>query len=450
MVVSAADFTPQGNISLRDTYGVTGATFVNATLYYGNASQMTGITSSTANSSTYWGTYHVATDLNNLLTLDWANITSKVASDFNYLVLSKWENITGRVTHLGNLTDDLGDRGYTHLGNFTDDLGDRGYTALSNFTDDLTYTNDTWVDTYFVRFSELVAQVGNYSAWDKAYSDLIGRPTSNLNFTNDAGYYNSSDFTIGDYALGSKVDSLGNYSAENSTIARIGDCGAGEFVQNTTTGGVECAAPAGGGTVTSVATDDSYLTGGAITSTGTITFNTTLAGTSLAANSSDYWDGLGSPSDINAGDITDDGTFSNDTWVDAYFVRFTELVDQIGNWSADKSSYSTTTEAGALYRAQSWDNFTGIPTATPANGDTTNLSTADHIYDFVIGLSYLADLSDDTSPELGGYLDTAGNNIGATDDEIENIYVGDTTRIYFGDGQDASVYFNGTNLIIAG
>lgn len=63
------------------------------------------------------------------------------------------------------------------------------------------------------------------------------------------------------------------------------------------------------GTVTSVATDDTYLTGGAITTTGTITFNTTLAGTSLAVNSSDYWDGLGSPSDIGAGDITDDGTY---------------------------------------------------------------------------------------------------------------------------------------------
>ena len=60
------------------------------------------------------------------------------------------------------------------------------------------------------------------------------------------------------------------------------------------------------------------------------------------------------------------------------------------------------------------------------------------------------DLHDDTSPQLGGYLDADGEDIGSTSDEIENIYVGDTTRIYFGDGQDASIYFNGTNLIIAG
>ncbi len=113
------------------------------------------------------------------------------------------------------------------------------------------------------------------------------------------------------------------------------------------------------GTVTSVATDDTYLTGGAITTTGTITFNTTLAGTSLAVNSSDSWDNLGSPSDINAADINDDGT----------------------------------------YRLNSWNNLTGIPHATPSNADVTHFSLADEIYDWVIGLAYAT-----TS-----YVDSLGN-----------------------------------------
>jgi len=52
----------------------------------------------------------------------------------------------------------------------------------------------------------------------------------------------------------------------------------------------------------------------------------------LNVNSSDYWDDLGSPSDINAADITDDGT----------------------------------------YRLQSWDNITGIPVA---DTDTTGVLT---------------------------------------------------------------------------
>ncbi len=159
--------------------------------------------------------------------------------------------------------------------------------------------------------------------------------------------------------------------------------------------------------------------------------------------------------------------------------------------------------ADTLYRAESWDNFTGIPHATPNNGDVTHFSWADEIYDWVIGLGYsttvgtvtsvsagngldfttvtssgavtmgtpgsltagtsnavtatshthavsgfLESLAGDSTPQLGGYLDTNTNDIGSTSDEIENIYVGVNTRVYFGDGQEASIYYNGTALII--
>jgi len=107
------------------------------------------------------------------------------------------------------------------------------------------------------------------------------------------------------------------------------------------------------------------------------------------------------------------------------------------------------TYADTLYRLDTWDNFTGIPVANPSSADTTHLSTAKQIYDWAVGL-FMQDLVDDTAPQLGADLDTNGHDIGATDDEIENIYIGDNTRIYFGDGQDASMYFNGTNLIISG
>jgi len=42
--------------------------------------------------------------------------------------------------------------------------------------------------------------------------------------------------------------------------------------------------------------------------------------------------------------------------------------------------------ADETFRFQNWDNFTGIPTATPSDGDTTHLSTADQIYDIIISL----------------------------------------------------------------
>ena len=70
-------------------------------------------------------------------------------------------------------------------------------------------------------------------------------------------------------------------------------CGNAEgYVYNITSGAFECRAlGSGAGSVTSVATDNTYLTGGPITGSGTITFNTTLAGESLTVNNSIYFNG---------------------------------------------------------------------------------------------------------------------------------------------------------------
>ena len=232
------------------------------------------------------------------------NVYAGIATIFD----GTWTSLTGKPTVLSNFTDDLGDRGYTSLTNFSNDLGIGNWSA-----DQGNYYTSTQTDT----------EITNANSSMKTYVD---------------GTFVSTE-----------VDPF--WDSNESTVARIGDCPSGQFVQNTTIGGVECATPggAGGGTVTSVATDDTYLTGGPITSTGTITLNTTLAGISLAVNSSDNWDNLGSPSDIGTGDITDDGT----------------------------------------WRLDSWDNFTGTPVATPSDADITHLSTADQIYDYIVSLSYL-------------------------------------------------------------
>ena len=77
---SVLAWTPPANIDLQDYYNFTGAYIINGTLYYGNASQMTGVIatsnySSFSNSSTFWLDYAAASDLNNLITLDWTNLT---------------------------------------------------------------------------------------------------------------------------------------------------------------------------------------------------------------------------------------------------------------------------------------------------------------------------------------------------------------------------------------
>ena len=94
----------------------------------------------------------------------------------------------------------------------------------------------------------------------------------------------------------------------------------------------------------------------------------------------------------NTGNITTNYFFGylNWSWIKNIpsYTLTTDLVSLVGNWSADKGDYSTTAEANVLYRAESWDNITGIPHATPSDGDITHLSTADQIYDFVIAFSY--------------------------------------------------------------
>ncbi|MHA1470018.1 MAG: hypothetical protein ACTSSP_05590, partial [Candidatus Asgardarchaeia archaeon] len=72
--------------------------------------------------------------------------------------------------------------------------------------------------------------------------------------------------------------------------------------------------------------------------------------------------------------------------------------------------------------------FTGCDTGSCAIGLSTDL------------------LSHDTSPQLSGYLDTNGQNIGSTADEIENIYISTNSKIYLGNGQESEIYYNGTAL----
>jgi len=107
--------------------------------------------------------------------------------------------------------------------------------------------------------------------------------------------------------------------------------------------------------------------------------------------------------DLGNRGYTSNSNFTND---EGYITSYTETDP---HWSANQSSYSTKavadtlyadisitgddtfwnkSYADTLYRANSWDNFTGIPTATPSDADTTHFSTADQIYDWVIGLGY--------------------------------------------------------------
>ncbi len=76
------------------------------------------------------------------------------------------------------------------------------------------------------------------------------------------------------------------------------------------------------------------------------------------------------------------------------------------------------------------------------NNNSWNESRADGLY--------LKNIVEDLTPQLGGDLDANGFDIGNTTNEIQNVYISNNSRIFFGDGQEASMYFDGTVLIVEG
>ncbi len=144
-----------------------------------------------------------------------------------------------------------------------------------------------------------------------------------------------------------------------------------------------------------------------------------------------------------------DGTTINwdGSWALSIFAKIVQLLDYV-RWDVIWSQVYNETEVDAINT--SMDNRVINTNATMksyVNTEDTRFNTS--MKNYVDG-EFITELHDDTTPQLGGYLDADGENIGSTSDEIENIYVGDTTRIYFGDGQDSSIYYNGTTLIISG
>ena len=193
---------------------------------------------------------------------------------------------------------------------------DWNLTQLSELNNDLGFITDyTETDPLWTANSTLVFY----------QSDWNLTQISELN--NDAGYV-TTDTTY---------DNESPIGLTGTTFSFI-PCGNSEgYTYNTSSNNWECQPiGSGSGSVTSVATDDTYLTGGPITGSGTITFDTTLAGTSLAVDSADKWDSLDTPTDIGSDDITDDGT-----WI---------VVGEEGNLNVNHSDTSST--------ANTWDGET--------------------------------------------------------------------------------------------
>lgn len=126
--------------------------------------------------------------------------------------------------------------------------------------------------------------------------------------------------------------------------------------------------------------------------------------------------------------LVEDGTrpLTNNWDVGNYNITAQEFIAD--TWS-DVSITESQISDFESYRLDSWDNFTGIPHATPSNGDVTHFSLADEIYDWVISLGYSTTTGTvtsvaTTSPLSGGTITTSGTL------SITNDGIGDTQLEY--------------------
>ena len=143
--------------------------------------------------------------------------------------------------------------------------------------------------------------------------------------------------------------------------------------------------------------------------------------------------------------MTGDNSSWNETYADTLYAAA----------GSGNSSWNET-YANTLYRLNSWDNFTGIPHATPSSGDTTNFSLAGEIYDWVVGViatyTHLSNFTNDLGYINATHLSNLTNDLSIsnyshlsnfTDDLGDRGY---TSNLNF--SNDAN-YYNGSDFNIS-
>jgi len=241
------------------------------------------------------------------------------------------------------ITNDLNWVNYTSLSQFTNDLG---YTNNLNFTNGANYYNSTSLQNLTQLNNNL--NIGNWTL-DKPNYYLTSNPNSYYNSTtllsntqllNGNSYYNSTSLT----SLSQLTDNLGNRGYTNNL--------------NFTNG-------AGYYNSSNFVISDYYLKSNP---------NSYYNSTSLTTNSQ----------------LLNGNTYYNSSnFVISDYATNTK-VDSLGNWSSDKSSYSTTTQANSLYYGISNPNSYYNSTSLTTNSQLLNGNTYYNSSNFVISDYYLA------------------------------------------------------------
>ncbi len=235
---------------------------------------------------------------------------------------------------------------------------DTTYTQGTNMSFSGTQINwdGSWAESVFAKITQLTSYVKWSDLWNQVYNETEIDAFTLSHWTDDLGnrgYTSLSNFT--DNVFG------------NSTIARIGDCPEGQFIQNTTTGGNECTAPAGGGDITAVYTTlDNYLYNGSASGDIYLRFNDTLLNDTIDNRDTDttytvngvLLDLTGTVFSVNEGTLTNGKgcKFVTGTGVvcdQTYLTSYTES-DPI--WSSNYTAYNDSWSLDTNTWDTSWFN----------------------------------------------------------------------------------------------
>jgi len=374
-IAYAMDDFPYNDIDGKGIRYMIGMTYLNATkgICVNETCLGGGTGSGTVTSVSGDGTYVTGTiTTSGTLGFNESNLLALVNTTNFYQIYVDWVRVQNRPTFLSQFTDNLGDRGYNDLVNFTNSPG-----YITNDTANFT------VDTY------------NTTAQMQDASILLNGSWNAIQLNSQYASY---------YYAASNPNGYTDDTAAN-TKHTPGDCPAGEFIQNTTTTGVECVAPAGGGTVTSVTFGTPYLDGTVITGSGTGNINIS-AFSALYVNRSDWTTHDDYPSNCAADNyvygIGD--TLSCRADQDTTFTASGILLDLTGTvFSVNEGtltdenlcSYEST---GTQLECTSTIDSSGDCTGTVCGGGHTHSE-------------YLENVVEDTSPQLGADLDANGHDI---------------------------------------
>ena len=300
-ITCAADWTPTGNINLRNVYNITNAPYINGTttnftMYYGNGSQLTGVVASPSphndlsglqggNTSEY---YHLnSTVWNRIMTYAYSwvydlssyytstQVDAINTSVNNYMVVLNTSNNNYILFTNGTM------KSYVDAVNLAINNSNNNYALVLNDSNNnyIVYVNGTmksYVDSQDILFNDSV------NNWITQNNDSVNNYILWVNSTN-----NGIDLTYN--------------ATENQSIKNYAD-----FLNTS---------------------NNNYI----------VSANNTLAG-----------------------------------WVDNLFVRFTEIVSQVGNWTLDKTNYYTKTDIGNFNA--SYLNMTNSSYLTTGQWNATNTS----------------------------------------------------------------------------